>query len=117
MSGGTGNFVAGQPIQCTTRPLDPEDPLFILYTAGAGGKPRGILHTHGGFCVEPAFTMAWVFDIKDTDVYWCTADIGWITGHSYIAYGPLCSARLLASCTRDLPTLTMSRSLMMEARP
>ncbi len=85
------DFVAGQSIQCTTLPLDPEDTLFILYTAGAGGKPRGILHAHGGFCVEPTFTMAWVFDIKDTDVYWCTADIGWITGHSYIAYGPLCS--------------------------
>jgi acetyl-CoA synthetase len=70
--------------------MDPEDPLFILYTAGTAGKPRGIVHAHGGFCVGPAFTTSWVFDIKDTDVYWSTADIGWITGHSYIAYGPLC---------------------------
>jgi len=83
-------FVAGQPGTCETVPMESDDPLFILYTAGAGGKPRGIVHTHAGTCVGPAFTTSWVFDIKDTDVYWCTADIGWITGHSYIAYGPLC---------------------------
>ncbi len=83
-------FVAGQPGTCETVPMESADPLFILYTAGAGGKPRGIVHTHAGTCVGPAFTTSWVFDIKDTDVYWCTADIGWITGHSYIAYGPLC---------------------------
>ncbi len=83
-------FVKGQPGTCETVPMESSDPLFILYTAGAGGKPRGIVHTHAGTCVGPAFTTSWVFDIKDTDVYWCTADIGWITGHSYIAYGPLC---------------------------
>ena len=83
-------FVAGQPATCETLAMESADPLFILYTAGAGGKPRGIVHTHAGTCVGPAFTTSWVFDIKDTDVYWCTADIGWITGHSYIAYGPLC---------------------------
>jgi len=84
------DFVAGQAADCETLPMDSSDPLFILYTAGAAGKPRGIVHTHGGMCVGPAFTTSWVFDIKDTDVYWSTADIGWITGHSYIAYGPLC---------------------------
>ena len=83
-------FLAGQSSSCETLPLDGADPLFILYTAGAAGKPRGIVHTHAGMSVGPAFTTSWVFDIKDTDVYWCTADIGWITGHSYIAYGPLC---------------------------
>ena len=83
------DFVAGQPATFDTLPMDSADPLFILYTAGAGGKPRGIVHTHAGASVGPAFTSSWVFDIKDTDVYWCTADIGWITGHSYIAYGPL----------------------------
>ena len=83
-------FVAGQSSSCETLPLDGADPLFILYTAGAAGKPRGIVHTHAGMSVGPAFTTSWVFDIKDTDVYWSTADIGWITGHSYIAYGPLC---------------------------
>ena len=82
--------VAGQSGSCQSLPMDPEDPLFILYTAGTAGKPRGIVHVHGGFCVGPAFTTSWVFDIKDSDVYWSTADIGWITGHSYIAYGPLC---------------------------
>jgi len=85
------DFVSGQSGECGTMPMDSEDPLFILYTAGTAGKPRGIVHAHGGFCVEPAFTMSWVFDIKEADVFWCTADIGWITGHSYIAYGPLCS--------------------------
>ena len=83
-------FLAGQSSSCETLPLDGADPLFILYTAGAAGKPRGIVHTHASMSVGPAFTTSWVFDIKDTDVYWCTADIGWITGHSYIAYGPLC---------------------------
>jgi acetyl-CoA synthetase len=84
------DFLKGQSGYCETLPMDPEDPLFILYTAGTAGKPRGVMHVHGGFCVGPAFTTSWVFDIKDTDVYWSTADIGWITGHSYIAYGPLC---------------------------
>ena len=84
------DYVAGQSGSCETMPMDSADPLFILYTAGAAGKPRGIVHTHGGMSVGPAFTTSWVFDIKDTDVYWSTADIGWITGHSYIAYGPLC---------------------------
>ena len=84
------DFVAGQSGSCETVPMDSSDPLFILYTAGAAGKPKGIVHTHGGISVGPAFTTSWVFDIKDTDVYWSTADIGWITGHSYIAYGPLC---------------------------
>jgi acetyl-CoA synthetase len=83
-------FVAGKSGSCETLPMDSADPLFILYTAGAGGKPRGIVHTHAGMSIGPAFTTSWVFDIKDTDVYWSTADIGWITGHSYIAYGPLC---------------------------
>ncbi len=84
------DFMAGQPGTCETLPMDSSDPLFILYTAGTAGKPRGVVHTHGGMSVGPAFTTSFVFDIKDTDVYWSTADIGWITGHSYIAYGPLC---------------------------
>jgi acetyl-CoA synthetase len=84
------DFVADQSGNCDCLPMDSADPLFILYTAGAAGKPRGIVHTHAGISIGPAFTTSWVFDIKDTDVYWSTADIGWITGHSYIAYGPLC---------------------------
>lgn len=74
---------------CPPEPMDAEDPLFILYTSGSTGKPKGVLHTTGGYLVYTAMTHQYVFDYKDGDVYWCTADIGWVTGHSYIVYGPL----------------------------
>jgi acetyl-CoA synthetase len=70
-------------------PMDAEDPLYILYTSGSTGKPKGILHTTGGYLTQVHATTRWVFDLKDEDVYWCTADIGWVTGHSYVVYGPL----------------------------
>ena len=74
---------------CPAVPLDSETPLFILYTSGSTGKPKGIMHTTAGYNLYAKKTMEWVFDIRDDDVFWCTADIGWITGHTYIVYGPL----------------------------
>jgi acetyl-CoA synthetase len=75
--------------KCPTEVMDAEDPLFILYTSGSTGKPKAILHTHGGYMVGTYSTLKYVFDIKDEDRFWCTADPGWITGHSYLVYGPL----------------------------
>lgn len=75
--------------KCLTEPLDAEDPLFILYTSGSTGKPKAILHTHGGYMVGTYATLKYVFDLKDEDRWWCTADPGWITGHSYLVYGPM----------------------------
>jgi acetyl-CoA synthetase len=74
---------------CEATPVDSEHPLFILYTSGSTGKPKGVLHTTAGYMLGTTMTSRWVFDLKDNDTYWCTADIGWITGHSYICYGPL----------------------------
>ena len=77
--------------ECEPEIMDAEDPLFILYTSGSTGKPKGVLHTTGGYLLFAMLTFKWIFDYRDEDLYWCTADIGWITGHSYIVYGPLAS--------------------------
>ena len=98
-TGGDINFVAGRDLwlhelvasqaeTCEPEWVDAEHPLFILYTSGSTGTPKGVQHSSGGYLLWAALTMKWVFDIKPDDVYWCTADIGWITGHTYIAYGP-----------------------------
>ena len=76
---------------CPAEEMDAEDPLFILYTSGSTGKPKGVLHTTGGYLLHAAITHKYVFDYHDGDIYWCTADVGWVTGHSYIVYGPLCN--------------------------
>lgn len=77
---------------CSPEEMDAEDPLFILYTSGSTGKPKGVLHTTGGYLLYVAMTHKYVFDYHEGDIYWCTADVGWVTGHSYIVYGPLCNA-------------------------
>ncbi|MDR6756543.1 acetyl-CoA synthetase [Mycoplana sp. BE70] len=79
---------AASPV-CPAEPMNAEDPLFILYTSGSTGKPKGVLHTTGGYLVHVSMTHQYVFDYRDGDIYWCTADVGWVTGHSYILYGPL----------------------------
>ncbi len=81
--------MANAELECPAAELDSEHPLYILYTSGTTGKPKGILHTTAGYLLQAHLTTKWVFDLKDEDIYWCTADIGWVTGHSYVVYGPL----------------------------
>ena len=86
------DLLAKAPAYCVPEPMGAEDPLFILYTSGSTGKPKGVLHTSAGYLVYAAYTFESIFDIKPDDVFWCTADVGWITGHSYVVYGPLACA-------------------------
>ena len=83
------DLMAKASADCPPEPMDAEDPLFILYTSGSTGKPKGVLHTTGGYLLHTAITHKYIFDYHDGDIYWCTADVGWVTGHSYIVYGPL----------------------------
>ena len=83
------DLVATQSKECAPEVMDAEDPLFILYTSGSTGKPKGVLHTTGGYLVFAAMTHELVFDVREDDIYWCTADVGWVTGHTYVLYGPL----------------------------
>ena len=82
-------LVAEADAECPAEPMDAEDLLYILYTSGTTGKPKGVVHTTGGYMTQVLATTRWVFDLKDEDIYWCTADVGWVTGHSYIVYGPM----------------------------
>ncbi|MER2527362.1 MAG: acetate--CoA ligase, partial [Candidatus Competibacter denitrificans] len=83
------DVMATASADCPPEPMDAEDPLFILYTSGSTGKPKGVLHTTGGYLLHAAITHKYIFDYHDGDIYWCTADVGWVTGHTYIVYGPL----------------------------
>jgi len=85
------DLMANASADCPAEPLDSEHPLFILYTSGSTGKPKGILHTTAGYLLGVSTSHEWVFDLREDDTYWCTADLGWVTGHSYIVYGPLCN--------------------------
>jgi acetyl-CoA synthetase len=90
------DIVEGQPPSCDPEFVDAEHPLFLLYTSGSTGKPKGIQHATGGYLLGAKLTTQWVFDLRDEDVFWCTADVGWVTGHSYVAYGPLaCGATVV----------------------
>jgi len=86
--------VAAVSSNCQPEPMESEDPLFILYTSGSTGKPKGVLHTTGGYLLQAAMTHKYVFDYQEGEVYWCTADVGWVTGHSYIVYGPLANGAI-----------------------
>jgi acetyl-CoA synthetase len=85
------DVIAGQSTDCPAEQMDAEDLLFVLYTSGSTGKPKGIIHTTGGYMLGTYLTTKYVFDLQDSDIYWCTADVGWITGHSYTVYGPMCN--------------------------
>ncbi|MDO9034394.1 MAG: acetate--CoA ligase [Methanoregula sp.] len=111
-------ILASAPQECPVEVMDAEDPLFTLYTSGSTGKPKGIVHTCGGYMVGTYYTSKYVFDMKDEDIFWCTADPGWITGHSYIVYGPLAvgATVFMSELTPDYPDAGSYWSLIEEQK-
>jgi acetyl-CoA synthetase len=111
-------IMASAPQECLAEVMDAEDPLFTLYTSGSTGKPKGIVHTCGGYMVGTYYTSKYVFDMKDHDIFWCTADPGWITGHSYIVYGPLAvgATVFMSELTPDYPDAGSYWSLIEEQK-
>ena len=112
------DVVEPQSAECAAEPMDAEDLLFLLYTSGTTGKPKGIMHTTGGYLTHVHVTTKWVFDLKDDDVYWCTADVGWVTGHSYLVYGPLAAGAtvLMYEGAPDFPDRARFWKLIQEHR-
>ena len=88
------DLVRAPDSDCAPESMDAEDPLFILYTSGSTGKPKGVLHTTAGYLLQASMTFKYVFDYREGEVYWCTADVGWVTGHTYIVYGPLANGAI-----------------------
>ena len=112
------DIMANAPLECPAEVMDAEDPLFTLYTSGSTGKPKGIVHTCAGYMVGTYYTSKYVFDMKDEDIFWCTADPGWITGHSYIVYGPLAvgATVFMSELTPDYPDAGSYWSLIEEQK-
>ena len=100
---------------CPAEEMNAEDPMFILYTSGSTGKPKGVLHTTGGYMVYASMTHQYVFDYHDGDIYWCTADVGWVTGHSYIVYGPLANGAITLMF-EGVPTYPDSSTILARCR-
>ena len=100
------DLIKNQETDCEISEQNSEDPLFILYTSGSTGKPKGVMHTTAGYLLHASLTHKQVFNVQKDDVYWCTADVGWVTGHSYIVYGPLCNG-ITTLMFEGIPTFPM----------